>query len=151
MYFAVFTLCVEMPGGELVMKEHNSNAGAELLYLLRQQRYLYHQLNDLTKRQQQLAGANSPELLLEFISGRRKLFEKLRQVEIKLGPIKTNWQSFQSQIGPDYRDEVQKMANQIQEIIGEILTVSPDETTQNLPFDKDFEFIEHFAQTQPQS
>jgi len=140
-----------MFGGEPVMKEHNSNAGAELLFILRQQRYLYHQLKDLTRRQQQLAGANSPELLLEVISGRRKLLEKLREMETKLRPIKTNWQKLRSQIGPEYRDEVQETANQVQEIIGEILTVGPGETARNLPLDKDFEFSEHFAQRQPQS
>ncbi len=133
------------------MKEHNSNAGAELLFILRQQRYLYHQLKDLTKRQQQLAGANLPELLLEVISGRRKLFEKLREVETKLRPIKTNWQRLQSRIEPEHREKAQKIANQVQEIIGEILTVDPDETSQNLPPDKDLKLNEHFAQTQSQS
>jgi len=133
------------------MKEHNSNAGAELLFILRQQRYLYHQLKDLTKRQQQLAGANSPELLLEVISGRRKLFEKLREVETKLRPIKTNWQRLRSRIEPEHREKAQKIANQVQEIIEEILTVDPDETSQNLPPDKDLKLNEHFAQTQSQS
>ena len=66
------------------MKKHNTDIGVELLFLLRQQRYLYHQLKILTDRQQQLAGTTSPELLLGLISGRRKLVEKLRELESKL-------------------------------------------------------------------
>jgi len=132
------------------MKEHNSNAGMELLFLLRQQRYLYHQLKNLTDRQRQLAGTNSPELLLEVISGRRKLIEKLRELDDKLRPIKANWQKLSSQIGPEYKTQAEKIVNQVQEIIGQILAVTPTEATQNLPLNQDWKFDELFVETQPQ-
>jgi len=134
---------------KLFMKKHNTNAGAALLSLLRQQRYLYHQLKILADRQQELAGANSPELLLEVISGRRKLVEKLREVDSKLRLVKTNWQKLSEQIGPDYKDQAHKIANEVQEIIGEIMAVTPSETTQNLPLYQDREFDELFAKTDP--
>lgn len=73
------------------MKKHNTNAGATLLFLLRQQRCLYHQLKILADRQQELAGTNSPEFLLGVISGCRKLVEKLREVDDKLRLVRTNW------------------------------------------------------------
>lgn len=58
------------------MKEQNNEAGAELLFLLRQQRRLYHQFKMLSDRQRQLAGTDSPEQLLEVVFGRRENFGK---------------------------------------------------------------------------
>jgi len=129
------------------MKNHNADAGVELLFLLRQQRYLYHQLKILTDKQQQSAGTNSPELLLEFISGRRKLVEKLRELEDKLRPIKANRQRLFGRIGSEYEAQAGEIANQVQEIIGEILAVSPPEMAQNLPLNEDCRFDELFAET----
>jgi len=132
------------------MGKHNNNAGVELLFLLRQQRCLYHQLKILTDRQQQLAGTDSPELLLEVIFGRRKLIEKLEELESKLRPVKANWQKLSGQIGPEYKAQAHKIAYQVQEIIGEILAVTPSETAQNLPLQEDWKFDELFAKTQAQ-
>jgi len=130
------------------MKRHNTNIGAELLFLLRQQRYLCHQLKILTAKQQELTRTSSPELLLELISGRRKLIEKLREVDNKLRPVRTNWQRLSGQIGADYRDRVDKMANEVREIIGEILTAAPSETAQNSPLHQVWESGELFARPQ---
>jgi len=130
------------------MEKHNTDIGAELLFLLRQQRYLYHQLKILTDRQQQLAGTTSPELLLELISGRRKLVEKLRELEDKLRPIKANWQKLSGRIGPEHKVQAYKTANQVQEIIGEILRAIPSETAQNLRLNENWRFDELFAEAQ---
>jgi hypothetical protein len=142
--------CQETYGEKLVMKKHNAEIGAELLFLLRQQRYLYHQLKILTDRQRQLAGTNSPELLLEVTSGRRKLVEKLRELDNKLRPIKANWQKLSRRIGPEHRAQAHKMANQVKEIIGEILAVAPSETAQNLPLNENYGFDELFVEPQLQ-
>jgi hypothetical protein len=141
-------VCQEAYGEKLIMKKHNTNIGVELLFLLRQQYYLYHQLKILTDRQQQLTGTNSPELLLEVITGRRKLIEKLRELDCKLRPIKANWQKLSCQIGHEYKIQAEKIVNQVQEIIGEIIAVAPSETTQNLPLHRDWKFDELFAETQ---
>jgi hypothetical protein len=130
------------------MKKQNTDIGVELLFLLRQQRYLYHQLKILAERQQQLAGTNSPELLLEFFAGRRKLVEKLRELDDKLRPIKANWQKFSGRIGPDYKAQAHKMANQVQEIIGEILTTASSETAQYLRLNENCRFDALFAEPQ---
>ena len=130
------------------MKEHNTDAGVELLFLLRQQRYLYHQLKILTERQRQLVGRNSPELLLEVIFGRRKLVEKLRGLDEKLRPIKSNWQKLSSRIRPECKAQACEAVNQIQQIVGEILAVAPSETAQSLPSPQDWKFDELFAETQ---
>ncbi len=130
------------------MRERNSNAGTELLFLLRQQRYLYHELKILSERQQELSGTNSPELLLEVITGRRKLVEKLRQVNSKLRPVKMNWPKVLDQIGPEHRDQADKMAGEVREIIGQIRAIASPETAEGLPLG--WEFQEPFVETQLQ-
>jgi len=115
------------------MEKQDNNAGLELLSLLRQQRYLYHQLKLLTDRQQQLRQTDSPELLLEVIFGRRKLVEKLRQLNSKLRPIKANWQKLSVRIGPEYEAQAEKMANQVQGIISQISADAQCEMTRELP------------------
>ena len=130
------------------MEQNNTNAGAKLLFLLRQQRYLYHQLKDLTERQQKLAGSGSPELLLGIISGRRKLVGKLEELSDKLRPIKANWKKIACQIGPEHKTQAHETVNQIKEIIGRITAVVPAETAQNLPLYQDWRFDELFAETQ---
>ena len=142
--------CCLWPPLYFAAKKHmweNSNVGVELLFLLRQQRYLYHQLKILTDRQRQLAGTNSPELLLEVVSGRRKLIEKLRELDDKLRPIKANWQKLSGQIDPEYKTQAERTVNQVQEIISQILAVTPPETAQNLPLDQNWKFDELFAET----
>ena len=120
------------------------------MFLLRQQRYLYHQLKILTERQRGLAGTNSPESLLEVISGRRKLVEKLRELNGKLRPIRTNWQKLSVQIEPEDKAQAYEIVNQVQEIIGQIVSVTPSEMTRNLPLDADWKFDELLAETKTQ-
>ena len=130
------------------MKEHNTNTGTELLSLLKQQRYLYHQLKMLTDRQQQLTQTNSPELLLEVISGRRKLIEKLQELNDKMRPIKTNWQKVCMRIEPEHKAKARETANQIKDIISQITAAGPSHTTQNLPLNQDWKFDELFTEQQ---
>lgn len=128
------------------MKKHDNNASVQLLFLLRQQRYLYHQLKILTDRQRKLGGANSPELLLEIVSGRRKLIEKLRQLNDKLQPIKANWQRLFSRLEPECKAKAHKMVNQSQQIISQILAAGAPETTRNPAPEQDWIFDEVLAQ-----
>jgi len=130
------------------MRKQNANAGQELLFLLRQQRYLYHQLKILSQRQHELAGTSSPELLLEVITGRRKLVEKLRQINDKLRSVRMNWPKVVAQIEPKHRDQANRMVSEVEQIIGEIRSITPSETAQSLPLLPDF--IEPFVETQLQ-
>ncbi len=127
------------------MKKDNTKAGVKLLSLLRQQRYLYHQLKLLAHKQHQTAGTNSPEQLLEVIFGRRKLVEKRRELDDKLRLIKACWPKLSNQIEPEHKAEAHKMANDVQEIIGEILEVAPSETAGNLPLNENCRFDELLA------
>lgn len=128
------------------MKKHNVNVGIGLLFLLRQQCYLYHQLKILTDRQQQSAATGSPELLLECIIGRHKLTKKLRELDGKLRPIKTNRQKLSRQVRLEHKVQAQEVVNQ--EIVEEISTVAPPETVQHLLLLQDWKFDELFVETE---
>ena len=102
------------------MHNHKDDIGPELVFLLRQQRSLYHQLRAVAEKQRQVAGTGSPELLLKITSGRRKLIEKLREVETKLQLIKANWPTVCRRIGSHHKAEARTMQDEIQAILGQI-------------------------------
>jgi len=105
------------------MENNDTNAGHEFLNLLRQQRYLYHELRLLKLRKQEPSVTNSPELMLEIITGRRKLTEKLRDVNNKLRIVKANWHKLLSQIGPKQMSQANELAEQIKQLVTDIQTV----------------------------
>jgi len=132
------------------MNNKNPNVGMEVLFLLRQQRYLYHQLKSLTFRQQQLAGNQSPELILEIIAGRRKLTEKLQQLENQLRPIRTNWEKVSERISPEDIANVKKVTSEVQEIVLQIQEIAPTEAIGHLPLDGNLQLTGTGIQTQAQ-
>jgi len=132
------------------MTDHNSEIGGQLLSLLRQQRYLYHQLRILAKTQQQFAGKASPELLLEVTAGRRKLLDKLRELDNKLRPVKASWQKLRPQIAPDQMADVREVALHVRDMVREILAAAPAETNQRIDIADACTFDDLFAETRPE-
>jgi hypothetical protein len=109
---------LENPGKD--MNKYNANASMELLSLLKQQRYLYHQLKMLTEKQRRLTETNTPESAIEIIFGRRKLIEKIQESSNGLQTIRTNWEKISGQIDAEYKIQAGDLINQIQEIIKDI-------------------------------
>ena len=108
---------------------HDTSASFQLLFLLRQQRYLYHQLKLLTDRQKHLSGTDSPEQMLEIINGRRKLIEKLRQLDARFRPIKSNWENLSRQIGPEDRKKARELVREVRDLISNISESCPVESS----------------------
>ena len=102
------------------MNKYNAKASMELLSLLKQQRYLYHQLKMLTEKQRRLTETNTPESAIEIIFGRRKLIEKIQESSNGLQTIRTNWEKISGQIDAEYKIQAGDLINQIQEIIKDI-------------------------------
>jgi len=128
-------------------KQNNSNAGTELLFLLRRQRYLYHQLKGLAARQSELQQTNSPEVMLELIYGRRKLLEKIEELEEKLRAVRNKWSSVCSRIEHDHKTAAYSLANQTRDIIEQIRTAATPEVLRTLPLDGTVILEEAFAET----
>ncbi len=99
---------------------HSMDAGVELVALLKQQRCFYHQFKILAERQSELGGVEGDELSLQFIFGRRKLVEKLRQISGKLRPIKANWARVAEHIRAEQMIDVYEMAHDVDELIDEL-------------------------------
>lgn len=129
------------------MKRHNPSIGIELLLLLKQRRRLYHHFRIVIDRQHQPAEINSLELLLKVIPGWRKLFEKLRELNDKLRPMKANRQMLSGRIWSEYKAQIRKIVNRAQEIIRQILTVTIPETTPALPPYRDWKCNTFFIKT----
>ena len=106
---------------------HSMDAGVELVALLKQQRYFYHQFKILTERQNESDGTEAGELSLQFIFGRRKLVEKLTQISDKLRPIKSNWSRVAEQIRDEQMIHVYEMSHAVDEIIDELESTGEDQ------------------------
>lgn len=115
------------------LNKDDHNVGLKLVFLLKQRRNLYHQLKGLTDKQMQLKDTASPELLLKILTGRRKLIEKLRELEIKLGLIKSNWSKISPQVGSEHKQQALWMLEQAEKITDEISTNSLTAHLENLP------------------
>jgi len=124
------------------MSKYNTNASTELLSVLRQQRYLYHQLKMLTDKQEQLTPPTSPESIIEIIFGRRKLIEKLQETNNKLRTIRENWEKISSQIDAEHKTEANDLISQTREIIKGIPPASMPGIAQNLPLYQELAFDE---------
>jgi hypothetical protein len=115
------------------LDKDDRNVGLQLVFLLKQRRDLYHQLKGLTDKQRELVDTASPELLLKILTGRRKLIEKLRQAEGKLGLIRSNWSKIASQVGLEHKKEARLMLEQAESIAGQIFTGNPMDSLGDLP------------------
>ena len=100
------------------MKKRCTGTGMELLLLLTQQRYLYHQLDILTNIERELVEMNSPEALPKAISRRFELMEKLARLNDKLRSAKTASQALARQPGPAYEAQTDEIAGRRREIGG---------------------------------
>jgi len=127
------------------MNEQNNNTGTELLFLLRQQRYLYHQLKLLAERQRDTADSSSAEVVLDIVSGRRKLVEKLREIGQKLAAIRASWPSVAEKIDTEDKLEARKTAGQIREIVDQIAMTAGPESVAALPLAEGRKFNELFT------
>lgn len=65
--------------------------GAELLELLEQQRRVYHQLHELSRRQGDLVQAGDAETLLSLLASRQGLIDELARLNERLEPYKRDW------------------------------------------------------------
>jgi len=115
------------------MNKDNHNAGSKFVFLLKQRRNLYYQLKILMDEQSQLMDSSSPELALKILTGRRKLIEKLRQLEAKISLIKSNWSKISSQIALEHKQQARLMLEQAEKIANQISMRNLTDSTSNLP------------------
>lgn len=106
------------------MDIEKSNKNNELLFMLKQQRALYYQLKNLAVQQQEVFNtSNSPQELVRILIGRRKLIDKLRQINFKVKTIKSNWSSIADKLTMEEKKIAKTIAQSINQIILELKSV----------------------------
>ena len=101
--------------------EQAMETGSELIKLLTQQRLLYVQLRDLAAKQSSLVDGNDPETLLRILAGRQRLIDRLSVLDRELRPIRQDWQRVSDMLPMKQRSEAQKLIQNVQDILGEII------------------------------
>ena len=95
--------------------------GNKLIQHLSQQRLLYRQLHDLSKKQSSLVDGKDPEMLLRVLASRQRLITKLAEIDRELEPIRADWQKIARALPPQQRQEAQQLVESVQEILSDIL------------------------------
>lgn len=107
------------------METELQNTGEELVFLLKQQRNLYHQLKSLAEKQSNAFWTSaSPEELVRLLAGRRKLIEKLRQVNSRLKPIRANWQSIKPKLASEQKLQAKELAVSVSMLVDDLKEMS---------------------------
>ena len=127
------------------MNQNYDEIGIILVFLVRQQRNLYHQLKILAQSQTDAIGTNSPEAILQIMTARRKLIQKLEEIEEKLRPIRSKWDKLKNMITPQHYSEVKDMAIQVKELVADIRGIACSDITEKLPLGESEKMADLFA------
>jgi hypothetical protein len=128
-----------------------NDIGPELIFLLKQQRNLFHQLKMLTADQSVFAKVDSPEKILKIVTGRRKLVEKIHKLSNQLSPLKSNWSSIRTRILPEHKNDAIQMAEEVRSLIGQIRSTASQEVYSGLPLGETEKMAETFAEQNGQN
>lgn len=96
--------------------------GSHLIHLLTQQRLLYRQLRELAQKQSGLVDGSNPEMLLRVLATRQRIIDRLRGLDRELKPIRDEWQQIAQSLPAPQRQKAQKLVEEVQEILSEIIT-----------------------------
>ena len=102
--------------------------GGHLIDLLSQQRLLYRQLWELAQKQSGLVDGNNPEMLLRVLAARQRLIDRLRGIDRELKPIRDEWQEIARSLPGPQRQKAQKLVEEVQQILGEIIARDEKDT-----------------------
>ena len=100
---------------------------SHLIDLLREQRDLYQQLQNLSERQRRLISGDRPELLLNILRDRQTLVTQLARVNEQLSPYRNHWQDIYSQLPKAQRDLASKLLSEINGMLELILEADQED------------------------
>lgn len=102
--------------------EQPQQVGEQLVALLREQRRLYRQLQELAAQQSSLVDGRDPETLLRVLASRQRLIVKLTQTNQQLEPLRQSWDQIAGSLSAEHRQEVQQLIAQVQDMLAAILS-----------------------------
>lgn len=95
--------------------------GDALLRLLAEQMALYVKLQKLAESQRSLITGDQPEKLLDVLSQRQSLIQRLETVTQKLKPYQANWRQTRDRLSDDEARKADYMVGKVNELLREIL------------------------------
>ena len=93
----------------------------ELIDMLNQQRILYEAIHRLSTQQAGLVASADAEALLNLLSQRQHLVDRLAQINQKLEPYRQNWRSVYDALCPDDQLHVTQLVDHAQNALATII------------------------------
>lgn len=98
-----------------------------LITLLSQQRDLYRQLGELSKKQRSMISGDRPELLLDILRDRQELVTALARLNEELGPFRRNWDTAYSALPEARRAQASEILLEINGLLRVILRTDQED------------------------
>ncbi|MDX1565917.1 MAG: flagellar export chaperone FlgN, partial [Phycisphaeraceae bacterium] len=104
-------------------QENNSSQqqAQTLIALLQQQRSVYENLDELSKRQSQLIDSDDTAGLLDLLARRQKVVERLAELNVKFEPFKRSWADFWEPLEEGTQAKIQELIGQVQSMVDRIM------------------------------
>jgi len=94
---------------------------ADLVALLERQCELYRQLKRLSERQRSLIDADEAEPLLELLSERQRLVDRLTSLDARMVRARQEWARMQASVPPERRARLERLLAEARGLLGQIL------------------------------
>lgn len=98
-----------------------SGSAAALVDALEQQRDLYRQLKDLSGRQATLIDTGQTEQLLEVLTQRQGLVERLGQLQDQAAQLRQDWPRLSQTLAQEQRDRVNRLVDEVESLLSAII------------------------------
>lgn len=116
--------------------QQQTTTGSEIIALLTLQRDLYRRLSELGQSQRTLIADNQPEVLLQTLTERQSLINRLARLNAQLGPYRRTWDATYAGLQADQRTTVNDLLDDINQMLRSILQ-NDREDTQRLAAQKE--------------
>ncbi len=93
----------------------------ELLELLDAQHGLYRELRRLAQAQRDLIAAEDPSALLNLLSQRQRLIDRLAAINQRLEPVRGDWKRIEAMLTTEQRRRAAGLVDRVGQLLAEIL------------------------------
>lgn len=100
----------------------------EVVTLLTLQRDLYSRLRGLSEQQRNLIETDRPEVLLQILTERQSIVNRLARLNEQLAPMRRTWDVTFAALPPETRSEVTGLLAEINTLLRSILTSDESDT-----------------------
>jgi flagellar biosynthesis/type III secretory pathway chaperone len=109
-------------------REQGELDATELIQLLAAKRDQCRALRGLVDQQRQAITGDKPERLLEVLSRRKVILNRLGELAQSLRPYQAEWADVRRRLPEDVRQQVDALVNEINAVLGDILRADEEDT-----------------------